>query len=80
MANAGSGLQCSSGVGAHEGLQVHPGVQAVGTNLEAGSKCYPSCEYVRAASSTAKQRRTVSMGDVGEKCHAFIRLEDSTEG
>jgi hypothetical protein len=46
----------------------------------AGSKCYLSCKYVRAASSTAKQRRTVSMGDVGEKCHAYIRLEDSTKG
>ena len=47
---------------------------------KAGSKCYLSCSYARAQPSAAKERKTVAMGDLGAKCCAGVRVEDSTVG
>jgi hypothetical protein len=49
-------------------------------NARSGAKSSLACSFVRAAGSSATQRKTTSMGDHGEKCPFRICLEESTTG
>jgi hypothetical protein len=47
---------------------------------KSGAKGSLACNFVRAESSSATQRQTTSMGELGDKCHFRISLEESFTG